>query len=327
MSINELEVLKSYFQEAPNGVFIFDLNYKIIAFNAIAKGEVMRGFGKEPKIGDDIKMYVKDVHLKVFLEYSSLAASGQTVNSQREIKYPDGSTTYWKFIYRPAHNSEGEVYAVIFTAINVDSEINTQTKLNKINQQLDEYAFLTSHKLRSPLANLISLAEKMKMDTSPTERLADIEVLKVLVNELSSLTNQMNERLSTSALEAKNNLPVLKVNRILLVDDDPIFTLLAKKQLQNFSSDHQVDSFKNPIEALKALRIEQYDIIFLDINMPEMNGFEFLEHLFHIKNRPPVVMITSSIDIRDEKRAMAFPFVRGFFSKPLTQENLKKILG
>ena len=72
------------------------------------------------------------------------------------------------------------------------------------------------------------------------------------------------------------------------------------------------------------------DILFLDIRMPEMDGFELLEALaqsYTISDLSPmrIFMLTSSLDANDNRKSVENPFVSGFISKPLETEQLKEI--
>lgn len=71
------------------------------------------------------------------------------------------------------------------------------------------------------------------------------------------------------------------------------------------------------------------DLIFLDINMPEMNGWKFLDELLSIPemhfNRCKVIMLSSSIDIVDIQKSISYNMISNFISKPLTPDKLKSL--
>jgi two-component system, chemotaxis family, chemotaxis protein CheY len=72
------------------------------------------------------------------------------------------------------------------------------------------------------------------------------------------------------------------------------------------------------------------DLIFLDINMPEMNGFDFLEECMKLPNnislRMKVIFVTSSLNEADVKKANSYPMVIGFQDKPLNAEGISRLL-
>jgi CheY-like chemotaxis protein len=126
------------------------------------------------------------------------------------------------------------------------------------------------------------------------------------------------------------------MTRFLLIDDEEIFNFLAEEVIHNVNPDFQCDSFGDATEALKHIRnsIEQNeaiaDVIMVDIRMPGMNGFDFLQTLdeyreSQLKNTI-VYILSSSLDKRDHERAAQFSMVRGFESKPLNEEMVIEII-
>jgi CheY-like chemotaxis protein len=123
-----------------------------------------------------------------------------------------------------------------------------------------------------------------------------------------------------------------KSRRIVLIDDDPINNLISSKIIA-FFTDYNAISFTHAGEALEHLRAceqsgEEFpEFIFLDINMPEIDGWQFLEHFeklpAEVTETCSVIMLTSSIDVNDIEKSKKYRSVRDFISKPLTADNIK----
>lgn len=118
---------------------------------------------------------------------------------------------------------------------------------------------------------------------------------------------------------------------IILIDDDPINNLINKRLISKLGGNHRVEVF---LEAEKALeRIQQLDVqqkilIFLDINMPVMNGWDFLNayiKTFEDRN-DRIIMLSSSIDYQDRQKAKQQACVEGFIEKPLTPDKINNLL-
>jgi CheY-like chemotaxis protein len=131
-----------------------------------------------------------------------------------------------------------------------------------------------------------------------------------------------------------------KYYAVMLVDDNEIDNLINQKMIEASNiCDHIFihSGAKSAIEFLKNIEkllkgpIDLYlpEIIFLDIDMPLMDGFQFLDEFERlsdsIKNHCKVVMLTSSLNPQDMNRAKKNQYVLKYINKPLTQENLKKL--
>ena len=117
-----------------------------------------------------------------------------------------------------------------------------------------------------------------------------------------------------------------KVSSIVLVDDDEIFNFVNEKIIRKYHAEAQIKSYLNPLEALEAIRIAPPDLIFLDINMPLMNGWEFLEAMDRHGIDCEVLILSSSIDKKDIEKAESYSRVSGYISKPLTLDSLSKYI-
>ncbi|APU70308.1 MULTISPECIES: response regulator [Christiangramia] len=126
----------------------------------------------------------------------------------------------------------------------------------------------------------------------------------------------------------------MKIDIACIIDDDPVFVFGTKKimELANFSSSIMV--FHNGHEALQNLKpiIEKGEnipeVILLDLNMPIMDGWEFLDEFIDIPTSKQITIyiVTSSVDPADSKRAEKYDNVSNYLVKPIRSEDLKSIL-
>jgi len=118
----------------------------------------------------------------------------------------------------------------------------------------------------------------------------------------------------------------------IIIDDDPISILVCETLLKKTGFAEKVVSFQDAVDGLAFLtnRFEEGkglpDIIFLDVLMPMMSGWEFLEAYENLESLPErkahVMMLSAAFDPADRKKAGSSPLVTDFISKPITTEIL-----
>ena len=123
----------------------------------------------------------------------------------------------------------------------------------------------------------------------------------------------------------------MKIETVCIIDDDPIF-VYGTKILLNYNSSFGSSVIVNEDgkEALDNLTSmvrsgeKLPDVIFLDLNMPIMDGWEFLDEFVKlpIKNKPRVYIVSSSIDNQDIEKAKTYEIVKDFIVKPLSESIL-----
>lgn len=124
------------------------------------------------------------------------------------------------------------------------------------------------------------------------------------------------------------------LENIMIVDDDRLYQLLCKEIIKNASITKQVTSCLSAEAALAVIKKGKAknvpDLIFLDINMPDMDGWDFLEEFKKlgksIKEKIKIVMLSSSVFATDKIKAGTYHEVTDYVVKPLTVKRAQEIV-
>ena len=131
-----------------------------------------------------------------------------------------------------------------------------------------------------------------------------------------------------------------KIRRVILIDDDEVRCFINKYILEDLDIAEQIECLYNGEQALQYLK-ENYssgttqqnkpDLFFLDLNMPIMNGFEFLEEFKNLeilnKSRLKIIILTSSANLQDSRKIESFrDTVHCYLTKPLKKENVMEVV-
>ncbi len=204
------------------------------------------------------------------------------------------------------------------------------------NKTLKDIAWVQSHVVRAPLSRLMGLVLLLKEGTEDAEMRAQClnhimssafeidQIIKDITNKTYSVKElDMN---INNAIAAKH-----KKVHVSVVDDDSTVQLLHKLLIEKVGMATAPNQFLNGRGMLDYIvsHDSQTDvhIIFLDINMPEMNGWEFLESLNkrYLSCSVSVIIVSSSIDKADYNKAWTYPWVIEFLSKPLDLKKLNEV--
>jgi CheY-like chemotaxis protein len=103
--------------------------------------------------------------------------------------------------------------------------------------------------------------------------------------------------------------------------------MINKKNLLRLKPKLELLFFENPFLALEWMEENQADLLLLDVNMPEMSGWEFLDELANKGIRINVKMLTSSMDPDDIQKSNEYHQISGFLVKPLQADVIEEFLG
>lgn len=128
-----------------------------------------------------------------------------------------------------------------------------------------------------------------------------------------------------------------KFELVILIDDDKIINFINEKTIKQANAADKVIAFTKAADALEFIKVNCEEnckdvssaLIFLDLNMPVMDGWDFLDKLKGFpefpSNKCRVIILSSSIDPADFDKMNEYDAVEDFISKPLTKEHLYKL--
>ena len=126
--------------------------------------------------------------------------------------------------------------------------------------------------------------------------------------------------------------------KFIVIDDDPLNNTICRLTIKKALGNVDVKTFTNPLLGLDYIDSEYSEpsedkkdtVLFLDINMPELDGWQFLERYehfnFYVKNNIQVYILSSSVDERDIEKANNNKNIVRYLSKPITKETVLSIM-
>lgn len=281
-----------------------------------------------------------------FLDYvkKNVEMSFQSLNSLH-IEFPvmvaGREESIWLEVRAEAVSDEenNEVRLSGYT-VDITERVKHLQSIDARNRRLMEVAWMQSHNVRAPLARLTALTETFK------ENANDLDKQRFISEEIIRTTHELDE-IIRDITEKSEALIHLKVDEpesvfqfkdkeddklhVILVDDDPVVLMLQENNVRTAMLDEEPMAFNEAEDALRYLvsvdtsKVNGSFLILLDINMPVMNGWDFLDKIsFELRHLNIfVLMVTSSTNIADKQRANQYYQVIGFVEKVLTKQKVE----
>ena len=115
------------------------------------------------------------------------------------------------------------------------------------------------------------------------------------------------------------------MKKIYLIDDQPISNFITKKLLELEGFNGVVQDFTDPTEAFQRVTEDDDALIFLDLNMPVMNGWDFLEAIKDKNISHQIIILTSSTSKIDKDKAKEYPCVIKYMVKPMNKKKFSEL--
>lgn len=191
---------------------------------------------------------------------------------------------------------------------------------NKIEQIFDNFQQATGETSRLYGGTGLGLAIAKQLVETQGGAMSVISKLGVGSTFSFSLPFQKTKTEVVSEIETKELNIEVKNIRVLVVEDIPLNQLLMETLLDDFGFLHEIAS--NGKIAIEKLQNKHYDIILMDLQMPEMNGFEATEHIRKImKSNIPIIALTADVTTTDIKKCKAIG-MNDYVSKPIDEKLL-----
>ncbi|MEO5909742.1 MAG: response regulator [Pelobium sp.] len=327
------EKLKAIFDSAFDEYYILiSPEFQTLFFNENSKQAFKNMSNIVLEVGKDIRDYIAIEHKKEFTASINKCLNGNSFIKEIEFFSIALNNSVWlEFHYNLVYVAQ-DLFGISIIIRDISKKKNNEFALINKNKTLHEYAFLTSHKLRAPLSNILGLSNLIEdMDEEVADDYSKVKSLfkniQFQAETLDNIIHILSKLISDSQkMEFNTEDYNQEIKRIVLVDDEPIVTMLNSRMIEKVNKNIEKLSFNNPFDALKYLEKNKADLILLDINMPEMDAWDFLNNMKNMLLTNNVIIVSSSIDPNDRKKASGFMNVKGFLNKPLRVEDLKLFL-
>ncbi len=313
-------------QNSPDYYILIDENMFIVSYSKNVSDIWESLFLTKLRKKENLRFYIPEILLSSFMKGLKYCLQSKYLIFEQAVKFPNGETHNLYVNLNPVILDNNARYAFICIQNNADKRL----LLAKQRETLANYAHLTSHKLRAPLSNILSLSNSIR-----DSKIYDPEIIRNLLADitkqaesLDAIIYTLNGLISTENEEIviKPKLSIKEIKNIVLIDDEPVVNKIHEKILSTYFPDVSIKIYTDGAEALHYLTKSHTDLIILDINMPGVDGWQFLDELNKRHIRANIIILSSSIDPAEKNRAFRYENVKHFWNKPLTVEQISFVL-
>jgi CheY-like chemotaxis protein/PAS domain-containing protein len=332
LSLKESEqALKNILESLPLGIIIKSAENRIQMINAAALDIL--------KISSASSVLGKDISNMFFI-------SGATRNSVPV----QGDNNASKVVWYDTDDNEVVIYkkeipscflgnkVMVEAFMDISAIDLAQKKEFRFRKAMTEFLKKVNHDIRNPLNGIINMADLMNCNTSEGSGDNDkISLIKQSCEEIMSVVNDItdfsgpftpedvSEKTDNQDISLNNENPVLNTGslNILVAEDNDINKIVASSMFKSLG--YVIDIASDGKEVLQKIKSKDYDIIFMDINMPLKNGIDTTYDIRKLGYTMPIIAMTAKAHDSDRAEALSVG-MDDFISKPVNKEIVGNIL-
>ncbi len=185
--------LRTIFENTASGFLLLDVNLRIVSFNNQINHFAKNSFGFDLQVNSDLISMFASERQKEFKNLFSIVLDGNAINY--EISYPqtNGKFIWYSINGKPIRNLEGSVSGLCLTIDNITERKKAEQAKTEYVEGLVSMIFMTSHKVRQPIANILGLASLLDASMDSQEELKKIvDYMKQAALRLDECTHELN---------------------------------------------------------------------------------------------------------------------------------------
>lgn len=198
--------LRSVFENTDLGIVLLDSHGKVRSFNTNARLAMFNHFGKKLKNGTNGVNYFPQNRRADIKRAIQRANNGEVISYETVYELTDGTIGWYEVRWRKVFDESEQSPGVILTFKNITEKKNQEKQNNKItadlvqrNKDLEQFAYIVSHNLRAPVANIKGLLDLNAFNPDDEEGIATLNALKTSVNNLDRVIVDLNQVLQVSS--------------------------------------------------------------------------------------------------------------------------------
>lgn len=198
--------LRSVFENTDLCIILLDAELNIVSYNSNAGVAMIKQFNKKLKVGNGLLRYFPAERKAGIKKALKLVTQGETVTYETTYEDPDGSTLWYEVKWVGVVNQHQEDAGIVLTFKNITAKKEQEKASNNItadlvqrNKDLEQFAYIVSHNLRAPVANILGLLNLEAFNPSDAEGKEVLQALSLSVNNLDKVIVDLNHVLQISS--------------------------------------------------------------------------------------------------------------------------------